>query len=300
VVVKRTLCYASAPMSADARGTAVEAARAAGALLRRHLGGRRRVQIKGAPSDVVTEMDRRAEALIVGRLRARFPDHAILAEERGVVAGAGRHRWIVDPLDGTTNYARGLPIFGVSIALAVDGVVTLGVVYDPMREECFVAERGRGATLDGRRLSVSATRRLDAALVATGLEYSIGWTRSTNLAEHVALLARCRSVRELGSAVLCLAAVAAGRLDAFWELELGAWDVAAGGLLVAEAGGRLTDPAGGPLDLAAPAVVASNGRIHRRLLRVLADARRRPRVRPAPARGHRRRAPLTRAADGGG
>jgi myo-inositol-1(or 4)-monophosphatase len=274
-------------MSVAFRVVAVNAARSAGALLREHLGGPRRVRQKGGPSDVVTDMDRRAEAQIVRALRTRFPDHAILAEERGRM-GASRHRWIIDPLDGTTNYAHGLPIFAVSIALSVDGVVRLGVVYDPMREECFVAERGRGATLNDAPLAVSATRRLSSALVATGLQYSIRDRRRTNLAEHAALLARCQSVRELGSAVLCLAAVAAGRMDAFWELELRAWDVAAGGLLVEEAGGALTDPAGHPVNLAAPAVVASNGIIHRQLLRVLADAEGHPGRASSGAPCHRR------------
>jgi myo-inositol-1(or 4)-monophosphatase len=218
-------------------------------------------------------MDRRAEALIVDAIRARFPAHGILAEERGAVAGAGSHRWIVDPLDGTTNYAHGLPIFVVSIALEIHGRVVLGVVYDPNREERFVAERGAGCTLNGVPLRVSATRTLDESLLGTGYQYSIHDRRDDNLAEHAALSRRCQSIREIGSAVSQLASVAAGRLDGFWELRLGAWDVAAGALLVEEAGGKVTDLSGGPLDLAAPAVVASNGIIHDGILHTLKEVR---------------------------
>jgi myo-inositol-1(or 4)-monophosphatase len=244
------------------RAVALDLARRAGDLLLRELGGPREIAYKGGRTDLVTEMDRRAEALIVSGLVARFPGHAILAEERGAIGAGASHRWIVDPLDGTTNYAHGLPIFAVSLALEVEGRVVLGVVLDPVRDECFAAERGRGATLNGAPLRVSAAQRLDAALVATGLQYGLRGGGDRGLAAHAAVARRCRSVRQLGSAVLSLAGVAAGRLDGFWELELGAWDVAAGALLVEEAGGRVTAPDGGPVDLRAPAVIATNGRVH--------------------------------------
>jgi myo-inositol-1(or 4)-monophosphatase len=260
-------------MTPSFREVAVDAATRAGALLRAHLGGGRQVSYKGSPTNLVTEMDRRAEALIVDAIHARFPEHSILAEERGVVAGVPSHRWIVDPLDGTTNYAHGFPLYAVSIALEVDGRVALGVAYEPNREECFVAERGGGAVLNGAPLSVSATRRLDESLLSTGYQYDIHRTRGSNLAEHAALLLRSHSVREIGSAVFNLASVAAGRLDAFWELSLGAWDVAAGALLVEEAGGTVTSTRGGPLDLAAPSIVASNGIIHDEILKVLEEVR---------------------------
>jgi myo-inositol-1(or 4)-monophosphatase len=255
------------------RAVAVDAATRAGTLLRAHLGGRREIGHKSSPINLVTDMDRRAEALVVEAIAAHFPAHEILAEERGVVEGARSHRWIVDPLDGTTNYAHGLPIFCVSIALEIDGRLALGVVYDPNRGECFVAERGRGASLNGDALAVSATPALAESLLSTGYQYDIRSTTRNNLSEHAAVLLRAHSVREIGSAVLNLAYVAAGRLDGFWELSLGAWDVAAGALLVEEAGGRVTDPRGGALDLNAPSIVATNGAIHDEVLRVLEEAR---------------------------
>jgi myo-inositol-1(or 4)-monophosphatase len=273
VVVKPALCYREPPMTAAFREVAVDAAIRAGALLRAHAGGRRDVSYKGSPNNLVTEMDRRAEALIVDAIGDRFPDHAILAEERGALPGASPHRWIIDPLDGTTNYAHGFPVYCVSIALEIEGSVVLGVVYDPNRAECFVAERGRGATVNGAPLRVSATARLGESLVSTGYQYDIRRPERNNLAEHAALLQRSHSVREIGSAVLNQAAVAAGRLDAFWELSLGAWDVAAGALLVEEAGGTVTDTRGGPLDLAAPSILASNGIIHDEILNILTEVR---------------------------
>jgi len=255
---------------------AVDAARRAGALLLDRFGSLRQIRYKGSPSNLVTEMDREAEALIVDCIRSRFPDHAILAEEGGAQPGSASHRWIVDPLDGTTNYAHGMPIFAVSIALEVECSVQVGVVFDPSRDECFTAIRGGGALLNGHPLRVSDTPTLDESLLSTGYPYDIRKTRENNLAEHAAFMIRCRSVREMGSAAINLALVAAGRLDAFWELTLGPWDVAAGCLMVEEAGGRVTNPAGGPLDLGAPSVVASNGRIHGEMLDTLRAARGQP------------------------
>jgi len=252
---------------------AVDAARSAGALLLERFGSLRQIQYKGSPSNLVTEMDRQAEALVVGCIRRRFPDHAILAEEGGASAGSASHRWIVDPLDGTTNYAHGMPFFAVSIALEIEGSVQVGVVFDPSRAECFTAMRGRGAFLNGAPLRVSETPTLDESLLSTGYPYEIRKTQDNNLAEHAAFMVRCRSVREMGSAAINLALVAAGRLDAFWELTLGPWDVAAGCLMVEEAGGRVTNPAGGPVDIDAPSVVASNGRIHAEMLATLKEVR---------------------------
>jgi myo-inositol-1(or 4)-monophosphatase len=252
---------------------AVNAARAAGHLLRDALSGERRITFKGSPTNLVTEMDARAESLITEHLRREFPGDAILAEESGTRAGTTGRRWIVDPLDGTTNYAHGLPIFAVSIALEVDGTVQLGVVYDPTRDELYVAERGRGAFLNDARLTVSATPTLEESLLATGFPYNGRETADNNLTEFAAFSLRARGVRRMGSAVLYLAYVAAGRMDGYWELRLGAWDVAAGALLVTEAGGRVTSLVGGAVDLAAPSVVATNGRIHEPMLRVLAEIR---------------------------
>ncbi|MBI4013020.1 MAG: inositol monophosphatase [Candidatus Rokubacteria bacterium] len=249
---------------------ALDAARSAGKLLREALGGPRRIDYKGHPTNLVTEMDRRSEALIVERIRAAFPDHAILAEEGGARAGQSEYRWLVDPLDGTTNYAHGLPIFSVSLALERAGRVELGVAYDPTREECFVAERGGGATLNGEPLRVSATATLDTSLLVTGFPYDIRTNPANNLAEYAALSLRSQAVRRLGSAVLDLCYVAAGRFDGFWELTLGPWDMAAGGLIVQEAGGRITDVRGGPWRLDGPAVAATNGLIHDELVAALA------------------------------
>jgi myo-inositol-1(or 4)-monophosphatase len=255
------------------RELAIELAHAAGDLLRSELLGPRRIAFKGSPTNLVTEMDARAEALIVDRLLGAFPDDAILAEERGAQAGRSGRRWIIDPLDGTTNYAHGVPIFGVSIALEVGGRVQLGVVYDPNQRELFVAERGAGAFCNDARLTVSTATTLDASLLATGFPYDIRVKDDNNLREYGAFAVRARGVRRLGSAVLYLAWVAAGRFDGYWELRLGPWDVAAGGLMVEEAGGRLTAITGGPLDLEAPTVIASNGRIHDAMLTVLTEVR---------------------------
>jgi myo-inositol-1(or 4)-monophosphatase len=260
-------------MFSEERRVAVEAARAAGRLLLDGVAGRRRIRYKGSPTNLVTEMDARAERLILERLGAAFPDDGVLAEEAGARGGRSGRRWIVDPLDGTTNYAHGLPIYAVSIALEAEGRVALGVVYDPPRDELFVGERGGGARLNDAPIAVSTARTLNASLLATGFPYDVRRTRA-NLAEFEAFTLRARAVRRLGSAVLYLAWVAAGRLDGYWELSVGPWDVAAGMLLVEEAGGRVSDPAGGRLDLAAPAIVASNGRIHRAMLDVLAATRR--------------------------
>lgn len=258
-------------MSSHERRVAIEAARAAGRLLRSEIVGTRRIQYKGSPTNLVTEMDRRAEAMILAELERAFPRDAVLSEEAGARSGSSSRRWIVDPLDGTTNYAHGLPIYGVSIGLEIDGALAVGVVHDPSREECFVAERGRGATCNGVPIRVSATSRMAESLLGTSYPNDIRGAPRDNLAEHAALMFRCRSVRSIGSAVLGLAAVAAGRLDGYWEQRLGAWDVAAGALLIREAGGTVTSVHGGPLDLGAPSITASNGAIHPEILEALKE-----------------------------
>jgi len=255
------------------RRVAIDAARAAGHLLRSEFRASHRIASKGTSIDLVTEMDARAEELIVGRLAHAFPDDTILAEERGTAVGRSGRRWIVDPLDGTTNYAHGLPIFSVSIALEIARRVELGVAYNPSLDELYVAERGRGATVNDQLIAVSTTATLEQSLLTTGFPYDIRETQQNNLAQYAAFAMRSRGVRRLGSAVLDLAWVASGRLDGFWELRLGPWDAAAGSLLVEEAGGRVTSVTGGALDLDAPAVVASNGRIHDAMLAVLRQTR---------------------------
>jgi myo-inositol-1(or 4)-monophosphatase len=260
-------------MTSLERRVAVDAARAAGRLLVDEISGARRIAYKGSPTNLVTEMDQRAEALILERLRGAFPDDAILAEEQGAAAGRSDRRWIVDPLDGTTNYAHGLPIFAVSIALQAAGRLVLGVVYDPTRDEMFVAEHGGGATLNDTPIHVSSTPTVGESLLVTGFPYNIRETPDTNLAEYAAFSVRARAVRRLGSAVIDLAYVACGRFDGFWELRLGAWDVAAGAVLVEEAGGRITGVDGKPLDVDAPTLLATNGRIHPEMRTILEEIR---------------------------
>jgi myo-inositol-1(or 4)-monophosphatase len=260
-------------MTSLERRVAVDAARAAGRLLVDEISGARRIAYKGSPTNLVTEMDQRAEALILERLRGAFPDDAILAEEQGAAAGRSDRRWIVDPLDGTTNYAHGLPIFAVSIALQAAGRLVLGVVYDPTRDEMFVAEHGGGATLNDTPIHVSSTPTVGESLLVTGFPYNIRETPDTNLAEYAAFSVRARAVRRLGSAVIDLAYVACGRFDGFWELRLGAWDVASGAVLVEEAGGRITGVDGKPLDVDAPTLLATNGRIHPEMRTILEEIR---------------------------
>ncbi len=260
-------------MASLERRVAIDAARAAGQLLKSELSGSRRIAYKGSPTNLVTEMDARVEELIVGRLAAAFPDDAVLAEERGATAGRSGRRWIIDPLDGTTNYAHGFPAFGVSIALESARRIELGVIYDPNLDELFVAERGHGSTVNDQALSVSTTATLDESLLATGFPYNIREGGDNNLKEYAAFSVRARAVRRMGSAVLYLAWLASGRLDGYWELRLGPWDVAAGSLLVEEAGGRITSLSGGALDLDAPTLVATNGRIHEAVLEVLREIR---------------------------
>src|SRR3989441_6273164 len=231
-------------MASLERRVAIDAARAAGQLLKRELSGSRRIAYKGSPTNLVTEMDARVEELIVGRLAAAFPDDAVLAEERGASAGRSGRRWIIDPLDGTTNYAHGFPAFGVSIALESAKRVELGVIYDPNLDEMFVAERGRGSTLDDRRLAVSTTATLDESLLATEFPYNIREVLDNNLKEYAAFSVRARAVRRMGSAVVYPAWLASGRLDGYWGLRLGPGGVAAGSLVLEGAGGPSTSPAG--------------------------------------------------------
>ena len=246
---------------------ASEAAERAGEALMRYF-GRATVEFKGE-IDLVTEGDREAERIILGMIRERFPDHAVVAEESGAHAGEAPARWIVDPLDGTTNYAHGLPIFSVSIALEVEGRLQVGVVYNPATREKYVARRGRGATRNGVPLRVSTTQELGKSLLVTGFAYNVRRTDETNLDHFANFLERAQGLRRLGSAALDLCYVAAGAFDGYWETQLNLWDLAAGWLIVEEAGGKVTDLLGRPLTMEARQIVASNGRIHDAMLEVL-------------------------------
>ncbi len=250
----------------------IELARRAGAELRARAELERSVEGKGH-ADVVTDADRASEALIISAIRERFPDHAILAEESGAAVGSSEYQWVIDPLDGTLNYLHGLPIYCVSLGLLRHGELYIGVIYDPTRDELFAAERGGGARLNGRLLRVSRTERLAEALLTTGFPYDRFSQPDNNIREHDHMLLKCRDIRRPGSAALDLCAVAAGRTDAHWELGLKPWDVAAGALIVLEAGGTLSDWQGRPWRPDEPRLVASNGRIHAELLSELALAR---------------------------
>lgn len=261
-----------AGVPAGARDLAVELAREAGVLLRGHVAQVREIDHKGT-IDLVTEADRASEALIAGRLREAFPRHRLIGEEgaRGVAEAEGAvmpFGWVIDPLDGTTNFAHGYPHFAVSIALEHEGEPILGVVYDPMRDELFVAERGQGATLNGEPIHVSTSRELIGSLLATGFPYDLA-RRGPSNALWDAFNGRCQGVRRDGAAALNLCYVAAGRLDGFWEQPLQAWDVGAGAILVREAGGTVTALDGGRFDLYDHQVLATNGDLHKSMLEII-------------------------------
>jgi myo-inositol-1(or 4)-monophosphatase len=250
----------------DPLNDATAIAREAGALLREYLHRPLRIDEKGRRADIVTDADRASERLIVERLRAAYPDASILGEESGMHEGTSRERWIVDPLDGTTNYAHKYPLFCVSVAYERDGVLQAGVVYAPFMDECFAAARGRGAFLNGRRIGVSAVPRVADALTCTGFHPS-NFAENAHNFEAVSNVAQ--AVRRDGSAALDLAYVACGRFDAFWELDLQPWDVAAGTLLVLEAGGRVTQAGGSDARVERGSILATNGAVHDEMLRTL-------------------------------
>lgn len=253
------------------RDLALSAAREAGLLLKERLHVIHQVQFKG-DKNLVTEGDRLSEELIIGRIKSAFPDHDILSEESPETVNGSDCRWIIDPLDGTTNYAHGYPVFSVSIALEIKGDIRLGVVFNPMLDEMFVAEKGRGAFLNGRRLSVSAVSELGLSLLATGFPYNIRTTQNNNINYFNRMILSSQAVRRAGSAALDLAYLAAGRFDGFWELQLMPWDVAAGRLLVSEAGGMVTEISGIPHKLTSADMAASNGLIHAEMLAALQAA----------------------------
>ncbi len=251
---------------------AVQTARDAGLILAERM-GRKSLQVtnKGV-IDLVTEADLAAERFIIERIQAHYPRHGILAEESGAthsVEGASEYKWIVDPLDGTTNYAHGYPCFCVSIALERAGEIIIGVIYDPLRDEMFAAERGMGATLNGRRVRVSEVEELNRAMVCTGFPYDV--RDRGDFARHFAhFIMHAQAIRRDGSAALDMAYVACGRFDGFFEEGLRPWDVAAGVLLIEEAGGRVSRYDGQPFDVYTPPILVSNGLIHEEMMRVLA------------------------------
>ena len=247
---------------------AIRVAKDAGALLRDRLGTRIDIGHKGS-INLVTDVDLASEKLIREAISTYHPRHEILAEEGGLTESNSEYRWIVDPLDGTTNYAHGYPVFCVSIALEHKGEVMLGVVYDPTREELFTAERGAGAALNNRPIRVSKIDDLTQSILSTGFPYDIKTSKLTNLDHWANFAMNAQALRRDGAAALDLCYVACGRYDGFWELNLSPWDTAAGSLIVAEAGGRVTAFDGGAFSNYKPEVVASNGLIHERMIDVL-------------------------------
>jgi len=229
-----------------------------------------KVKLKGR-IDLVTDADLASEKYIIKALRDSFPDFSILAEEGSSVETGSDFRWVIDPLDGTTNFAHNFPFYCVSIGLEYQGNVILGVVYDPEREEQFYAYSGGGAFLNGRKIKVSDSSKLEKSLLATGFPYDIGTSREDNLKYFRRFVKQAQAVRRAGSAALDLCYLACGRFDGFWELKLHPWDCAAGIIIITEAGGRVTDFYGRNFSIYDKYILASNGRIHSQMKKVLAS-----------------------------
>jgi myo-inositol-1(or 4)-monophosphatase len=249
---------------------AVDLARRAGVLLKEKFNQKHEIHYKGE-INLVTEADKMSEDLIIAAISQKFPDHGILSEESPVITGVGKLRWIIDPLDGTTIYTHGYPVFCVSIALENEGIIVLGVIYDPMREEMFVAVRGKGAYLNDKKLMVSHIDNISKSLLATGFPYDIRESKENNLDYFNSMALNVQAIRRAGAAALDLAYLAAGRFDGFWELKLKPWDTAAGCLLVTEAGGVISDIAGSKWNLQSPSLLSSNGLIHEQMISVLSS-----------------------------
>ena len=252
---------------------AVYAARAAGETQKKRLRTDYSVDFKGE-TNLVTEVDRQCEELIVGEIRKEFPESNILAEESSYETFESSLKWIIDPLDGTTNYAHGFPWFCVSIALEILGDVALGVIYNPLMDELFTVIKGEGARLNGEGIHVSVNRPIRNCLLATGFPYDKTRDNENNFESFVEFQLSARGIRRAGSAALDLAYVAAGRLDGYWERKINPWDVAAGALLVAEAGGKVTDFPGRPYSVYNKRIAASNGHIHDEMVEILRVGRR--------------------------
>jgi myo-inositol-1(or 4)-monophosphatase len=251
---------------------AVRAVKESGGIQKEWLGRDKKVELKGE-INLVTDVDRRCEQRIVEIIKETFPEHNILTEETPMPEGSSLFRWIIDPLDGTTNYAHEYPCFCTSIAVEMEGEIVLGAIYDPLLDELFTAQQGKGAFLNGKRIIVSTTEQLTNALICTGFPYDLRESPVNNLNHFTNFIMEARAIRRDGSAALDLCYVAMGRFDGFWELKLNPWDVAAGKLLVEEAGGWVTDFGGGDLDISGQETLASNGRIHKEMVRVLQSKR---------------------------
>lgn len=247
---------------------ATRAAYKAGAVLREYQGNLTHIQKKG-DIDLVTEADTASEKLIIETIQADFPDHGILAEESGDYSTDSTYQWIIDPLDGTTNYAHGLHLFSISIALAKDGKIEMGLVLNPATGELFTAAKGMGATLNGEPIQVSRTPKLQESLLVTGFPYNLKEILPSLMDRFARCLSRCQGVRRLGSAAIDLCWVACGRFDGFWEQNLHPWDTAAGLMIVKEAGGMVTDFTDVPFHVDMKEILATNGHIHQEMLPLL-------------------------------
>jgi myo-inositol-1(or 4)-monophosphatase len=252
----------------DLLDLAVRAVQESGRIQKEWLGKDKKVELKGE-INLVTDVDKRCEERIVEIIKEVFPEHNILTEETPMPEGPSPYRWIIDPLDGTTNYAHGYPCFCTSVALEREGKIIVGAIYDPILDELFTARQGKGAFLNGKRIAVSTTERLTEALICTGFPYDLRESPENNINHFNNFIMEAQAVRRDGSAALDLCYVAAGRFDGFWELKLHPWDIAAGTLFVEEAGGVVTNFSGGPLDIYGQETLATNGRIHEEMMGVL-------------------------------
>jgi myo-inositol-1(or 4)-monophosphatase len=250
------------------REVAKKTAREAGRIALDRLAGTRKIARKSGETDLVTDVDKECEKTIIERIKKEFPSHSILAEESGKQISGDEYCWIIDPVDGTTNYAHRFPVFCVSLGVRQANAVKTGVVYDPTRDEMFEACEGRGAFLNGSRIEVSGTDLVKNALLATGFAYNAEG-RTANIDYFINMLKSAQAVRRLGSAALDLCYVACGRLDGFWEIGLQPWDTAAGQLILQEAGGRITTIKGEPFDIFREELLATNGQIHDEMIYLL-------------------------------
>lgn len=253
---------------------AVQAARKGGAVLLDFAKKGFEIHQKRQSINLVTEADLRSEETVIQAIRQAFPDHQILSEEQGLQQTPTHPvKWIVDPLDGTTNFAHGFPMYNVSIGVEYEGTCVIGVIYDPTRDELFLGQNGRGATLNDSPIRVSATPKLNEALLVTGFAYDVHTADDNNLKEFCAFIKRARGMRRTGTAAIDLCYIACGRFDGFWELHLNPWDTAAGKVIVEEAGGRVTNYAGEPYSIYGHTLIASNGLIHQEMLELLRETR---------------------------
>lgn len=249
--------------------TAIDAATEAGKYLRKSGGKELTVEQKSSSIDPVTQIDKETEKIIVDIIKRTYPGHGILGEEGGKSDDVSEYRWIIDPLDGTVNYTHGLPIYCVSIGVEHNGTLVAGVVYDPNNDELYTAERGGGAFLNDKRIHVSGTEKLIESILITGFPYDIHDNPDFTIERFSDFLMEAQAIRRLGSAAIDLCFIAAGRGDGFWEAFIKPWDIAAGILLVEEAGGTVTDFTGKPVTADSPRILATNGKIHDAMLRVL-------------------------------